>query len=61
MKDNFDFYEQEEKRLAALLMKCPICEWCGEPIQEDYAFRIHGDLVCQHCIEDAKENIDNDF
>ena len=28
-----------------------------EPIEEDYAYRIGDELVCEHCIEDCRERV----
>lgn len=43
--------EQEDE-----LEKCPKCDLCGEPIQEDYAFDPFedGNLICPRCIEESK-------
>ena len=45
---DFDQWEAEQ---AAL----PVCDWCGEPIQGEYAFRINGELVCKVCVDETKE------
>ena len=36
----------------------PVCEVCGEPITDEYAYRINGELWCKYCINDAREWID---
>lgn len=51
---DFDEWDAEN---AAWLKSRPVCYECGEPITEDYAYRIGGDLVCQHCIDEMKESI----
>ena len=45
---DFDSWEAE-------LAKLPVCDWCGEPIHEEFAYRINGDLVCKRCLEETKE------
>lgn len=47
---DFDQWEAEQAKL-------PVCDWCGEPIQGEYAYRINGDLVCPNCINETKECI----
>lgn len=54
MKDNFDFYDEEEKRLAKAEKEQPHCDWCGEAMWE-YYFKIGEDKVCDRCIEEARE------
>jgi len=40
----------------------PECCECGEPIQEDYAYRLDEGLMCEECMEcwlkDRRESID---
>jgi formylmethanofuran dehydrogenase subunit E len=37
--------EQEEE-----LKKLPVCDYCNEPIQDDYLFDLEGDIVCESCM-----------
>lgn len=30
----------------------PICEWCGEPIQEDCALELEDGYMCAQCMSD---------
>ena len=50
--DNYDAYERHEAEQEAWLKKRPICEKCGEPIQDDYLFDVDGDLYCEDCMKD---------
>lgn len=34
--------------------KRPTCEECGEPIYDDFAYKVDGRLICRDCIEDMK-------
>ena len=45
---DFDRYEREqEKRLEQL----PVCDYCGEPIQDDFFYQINGENYCPDCME----------
>ena len=33
----------------------PGCDWCGEPVYDDYYHDIAGDGVCGTCIENTKK------
>lgn len=35
----------------------PRCAWCGEPIQDEYAYKIDGVWVCESCMEDCREEV----
>lgn len=37
--------EQEE-----WLESRPMCEYCEEPIQDDYYYEIGGECICEHCL-----------
>lgn len=37
---------QEERWLKSL----PVCDYCHEPIQDDYLYNINGELICEDCL-----------
>ena len=43
-------YEQWEKEQAL-----PVCDRCGRRIREAYAYRLDGELICEKCINEARE------
>lgn len=49
--DNYDAYKQHEAERESWLSKRPICECCGEPIQDDYLYEINGDILCEECMK----------
>lgn len=53
--DDADVYEQ--KREQWMEENGERCDWCGEIITEDYAYRIGEDLVCEECIEGCRHTI----
>ena len=42
--DNYDAWLAHD---AAL----PVCDYCGEPVQEGYYYEIGGWVVCESCLE----------
>lgn len=45
---DFDRYDrQQEEWLKSL----PVCDCCGEPIQDEYCYEINGDLICEDCLD----------
>ena len=46
--------EQERKR-----MRRPLCEVCGEHIQDETGINIHGHWICEKCIKDNREHVDD--
>lgn len=53
MIDNFRLYDFEEKRLAKLEQKLPVCDCCGERMEEWYevSFKLQTWRFCEDCIE----------
>lgn len=51
MKDNFDFFEAEDIRIAMKEATLPKCDCCGAPMEEWYRIpQRDGDLlVCTDC------------
>ena len=49
--DNYDLYVEHEAEQERWLASRPKCDKCGEPIQDDYAFDIEGDILCYECAE----------
>ena len=53
--DEFFRVESEKAKWLAIRPKCSIC---GEPIQEESALRLDGNWICQRCVEDNTEWIE---
>lgn len=49
--DNYDIWEAHEAKQEASLRKCPVCSYCGKPIQEERLFDIDGELYHMECAE----------
>lgn len=44
--DRYEVARQEEED------KLPVCDICGEPIQDDYLYDLEGTLVCEECLKE---------
>lgn len=51
--DNYDAYNRHEAEQEAWLEKRPICECCGEPIQDDYLYDVDGVIYCEDCMRES--------
>ena len=49
MIDNYDLWREHDDRMETKLSKCPKCALCNEPIQEEYGYRLDGELYCWDC------------
>lgn len=50
--DNYDRWKQQYAEQEAQLEKLPLCEYCGERIQDDYYFEINNECICEDCLND---------
>ena len=48
--DNYSQWESHEQQQEAWLQKRPVCADCDEHIQDESAFYINGEWVCERCI-----------
>ena len=52
MRDNYDLWVEHDQREQEWLDSLPICEECGEPIQEDHCYNIDGEILCEECLKE---------
>ncbi len=54
---DFERYDAEQERE---LEKLPVCEYCGETIQDDYLYDVGGDIFCEDCLnEHFRKSVDS--
>ena len=50
--DNYDAFVIHDAKQEDWLNKRPVCEECGEHIQDEYLFEIAGVIYCEECVND---------
>lgn len=50
--DNYDLWEAHDREQEAELEKLPVCDCCGERIQDEYYYDIDGEILCEECLKD---------
>ena len=48
--DNYDLWEAHEREKERQLERLPVCEVCGNPIQDEYLYLINDEFVCTECL-----------
>lgn len=61
MVDNYELWQRNEQRLEDELAKCPVCSWCGEPIQDEYLYEVDGELLDEICMDKLYRKPTSDF
>lgn len=44
-------FDRHDRQQAEELAKLPICDCCGEPIQDDFCYEINGEYICEDCLD----------
>jgi hypothetical protein len=50
--DNYDAWSAHDGQMENLLERLPVCEdaKCGKRIQDDYYFKVDGEILCEDCM-----------
>ena len=51
---DFDRYEADQHKQ---LEQLPVCEDCGEHIQDETAFYINGEWICESCMDSYRREV----
>ena len=59
MPDNYSQWEAHERKQEAWRQSRPVCDHCGEHIQDDHCYNINGERLCPDCLNNYfREEID---
>lgn len=47
--DNYDFFCEHEARQEEMLSRMPVCDACGDEIQDEHLFEVNGEKFCLEC------------
>ena len=60
MLDNYDLWQRHDAEQQRRLSELPECCYCSQPIQDEYAYLIDGEWVCEECMDDQfRKCVDN--
>lgn len=57
MPDNYDLFARHDAEQEAQLEKLPECSECGEHIQDEEAYYINGEWICERCMDSYKREV----
>lgn len=49
--DPLDDFDRHDREQAKELEKLPVCEICGEAIQDEHLYLINDEFICPACLE----------
>lgn len=55
--DPYDDFRRHDAERSRRLASLPECVECGEPIQDDEAYYINGEWVCEACVETYRREV----
>ena len=60
-RDAYDDFVEYDKRQEAELKMRPVCDYCGEHIQDDWCYEIGNEIICKDCLESNFSRDTEDF
>ena len=57
--DNYDLWERHDREREEKLEKYPKCDYCKEPITDEYLYNVAGMVLCEDCIEKFRERTED--
>ena len=61
MGDPLDDFTRLDREQEKRLERLPKCDQCGEPIQGEHCYKIHGETLCEECMNDRyREDVEVD-
>lgn len=55
-----DFYRHDAEQ-EAKLEKLPVCQSCGEPIQDEFLYCVNDEILCTNCMNYSFRVATEDF
>lgn len=49
--DPLDDFRRKDAQESAWLQRRPVCDYCHEPIQDDFLYDINGEFICENCLD----------
>lgn len=49
--DNYSQWLSHEREQERRLAQLPKCDYCNDPIQDDFYYEINGENICEHCLD----------
>lgn len=59
MPDNYSQWERHDRKNEEAVARLPRCSECGHHIQDERAYYINGEWICESCMEDYHVNVDD--
>lgn len=56
--DNYDMWSRHDAEKEAELDKLPECSECGEKIQDEYAYYINDEWICERCMRGYRKEVE---
>lgn len=44
-------FEHHDREQAKRLAKLPKCDYCEDPVQDDFYYEINGEVICECCLD----------
>lgn len=49
--DNYSIWAAHDAEQERRLARLPVCDYCEDPIQDDFYYEINGENICECCLD----------
>ncbi len=58
--DNYDIWSAYDREQCRASERLPRCSECGDPITDETALHLHGECICDRCVEENTRPVPED-
>ena len=55
--DNYDLWEEHDRKQTEWVERRPRCADCENPIQDEFAYYINGEWICDECLSSYRREV----
>ena len=61
MMDVYDLWQLHDDEQEKHLKELPVCDYCGEPVQDEYYYQINDEVICTKCMNEQFRKETEDY
>ena len=59
--DVYDLWQLHDDEQEKQLKELPVCDYCGEPVQDEYYYQINDEVICTRCLNEYCRKVTEDY
>ena len=59
--DIYDLWQLHDDEQERQLKELPVCDYCCEPVQDEYYYQIDDEVICARCMNEQFRKVTEDY